>query len=121
MNDWGLPALMDARSIQSHRDGIDIHAIDRGQGNGVTLSYDKNGYEWLQVRNPETGTIHYTGPNSPQTLNVGQVLAGGALEIVQGHRIENRDGEGSILAKARALVIENPNTTGMTLTLQPSA
>ncbi len=120
MNDWGLPALMDERSIESHRYGMSIDAIDRGQGNAVTVTYDKNGYDWLQVRNPQTGTVHYTGPNTDQTLKVGQAIAGGALELVQGHRVENREGEGSILVKERAVVIGNPKSTGMTLMLQPS-
>lgn len=114
-----MPALMNQNSIQGHRDGIQINGIDRGEGNAVSLTYDKNGYDWLQVRNPENGNLHYTGPNTAQTLNFGGPIQAGALELVQGHRIENRDGEGSILPKERAIVMENPDTTGMTMTLQP--
>jgi hypothetical protein len=118
-NAYGLPALMDERSIESYRDGIFVDAIDRGDGDRVTVSYDANGYDWMQIRNPENGNVHYTGPNISRTQHFGGTIQAGALELVQGDRIENRSGAGSIVAKERTVVFTNPGTTTMNLSLQP--
>jgi hypothetical protein len=117
-NGWGMPALVDARAIQSHRDGLGIESIVRGDGNAVTVHYRRNGYDWLQVRDPETGTLYFTGSNAePRSISVNP--ASGAVEVVQGYRIANRDGEGSLLAHERAIITNNPGSARVDLTLVP--
>ena len=117
-NNWGMPALMNERSITGYRDGIDVEAVTRQAGNAVTLTYDANGYDWIQISDPATDVVLFTGGNQGRTLNL--TTTSGAVEIVQGDRIENREGEDSMQPMERAVVTANPGSTLIDLTLDPS-
>jgi len=116
-NNWGMPALMDERSIEGYRDGIDVEAINREGGNAVTLIYDTRGYDWIQLRDPATDIVFFTGANQGRTLNL--TTTSDAVEIVQGYRVENREGDDSLLPRERTIVTANPGSTSIDLTLDP--
>ncbi len=117
MNAWGMPALMEERAIDGYRDGIDIESVNRAEGNAVTVTYDANGYDWIQLADPEEGTVLFTGANQDRTLNLS--APSGAVEIVQGYRIEDRDGDNSMQPMERAIVTANSGAAIINLTLDP--
>jgi hypothetical protein len=117
-NAWGMPALMDERSIQGHQDGIEVHAITRGDGDTVSVAYDPNGYGWIQVRDPESGSAYLSGVNQAQTLRI--PAPSGAVEILQGHHVRVGVGGNALIIMERAIVTTNPGSNQIDLTLDPS-
>jgi hypothetical protein len=120
-NAWGMPALVDERAVRGFRDGIQVDSIARDQGNAVTVNLQAEADLWMQLHDPETGSM-LTSPvflgQSPQTFSNLQAPTG-AIEIRLGYGI-GQSSDGDMVTLERTLVTANPGKKVVDLTVDPS-
>jgi hypothetical protein len=119
-NAWGMPALMDERSVVGYRDGIDVTSVVRGDGNAVTVEYARNGYDRLQLHDPETGNLLYAwGLGTAWNTTISKLpVPSGALELRLGHGVGDQR-YANMVVRERAVVAANPGYATVDLSLRP--
>lgn len=121
-NAWGMPALTDADSIQGYRDGIDVKSLTRGEGNAISLAINNpKDHRFMQVHDPETGDLLAKTflPYPGDSRILGSLAApNGAVEVRLGDSAFS--GSDEMIVMERTLVIANPGSTSIDLTIEQS-